>query len=175
MAHHNQAGGFGHAGFANCARKWFAISHLNLAFRLPLEEVQVLEAIEMKNRLFQIFGKSALPTLIAGMILAFGSPVCAMAEGHGGGHSGGRSFSGSARGFSGGGRDYHGGRDYDRGRDYRGGGYYRGGGFSFGYGVPYSYPYYSYGYAPAPAPCGYYDRLGYWHANPACYNGTLGY
>ncbi len=77
----------------------------------------------MKNKLFRLFGKSALPTLLAGALLAFSSPVAALAQGHGGGgHSGGRSFSsGSSRGFSGGGRAYTGGRSY-------GGGYYRGGG-----------------------------------------------
>jgi hypothetical protein len=115
----------------------------------------------MKNRLFGI--------LVAGALLAFGSPVAALAQGHAGGHSSGRSFSGSARGFSGGGsrnegRAVYGGRGY-------GGGYYRGGGGLYlGFGAPYAYgP--AYGYAPAPAPCGYYDQAGYWHATPGCYSG----
>lgn len=123
----------------------------------------------MKNRLFAIFGKSALPTLLAGALLAFSSPVAALAQGHGGGHSAGRSFSGSARGFSGGGRAYPGGRGYGNdGRGY-GGGYYRGGGF-YGGGL-----YLGYGYAPVPAPCGYYDQAGYWHAGVGCYTGPAGY
>jgi hypothetical protein len=126
----------------------------------------------MKNRLFGIFGKSALPTVLAGAVLAFGSPVAALAQGHAGGHASGRSFSGSARGFSGsgysgGGRAVYGGRAY-------GGGYYRGGGYAgglyLGFGSPYAYGL-GYGYAPAPAPCGFYDQAGYWHAAPACYNG----
>jgi hypothetical protein len=109
----------------------------------------------MKNRLFRLFGKSALPTLLAGVLLAFSSPVAALAQGHGGGgHSGGRSFSGSAGGFSGGGRAY-----VASGRGY-GGGYYRGGGLYLGLGVPYAY---------GPAPCGFYDRAGYWHAGAGCY------
>jgi hypothetical protein len=126
----------------------------------------------MKNRLFRLFGKSALPTLLAGALLAFSSPVAALAQGHGGGHSAGRSFSGSARGFSGGGRAYAGGRGYGGGY-YRGGGGYYGGGLYLGLGVPYAYgP--AYGYAPAPAPCGFYDQAGYWHAGP-CYGGPAGY
>jgi hypothetical protein len=108
----------------------------------------------MKNKLFRLFGKSALPTLLAGAFLAFSSPVAALAQNRGGGHTGGRSFSGSARGFSGGGRAYSGGTGYGRGY---GGGYYRGGG-----GL-----YLGLGYAPVPAPCGFYDRAGYWH--PGCY------
>jgi hypothetical protein len=124
----------------------------------------------MKNRLFGILRKSALPTLLAGAVLAFGSPVAAMAQGHGGGHAGGRSFSGGARGFSGGGggRAVYGGRGYGGGY-YRGGGYY-GGGLSLGFGVPYAYGS-GYGYVPAPAPCGFYDQAGYWHAAPGCYSG----
>jgi hypothetical protein len=128
----------------------------------------------MKNKLFRLFGKSALPTLLAGTLLAFSSPVAALAQGHGGGgHSGGRSFSsGSSRGFSGGGRAYTGGRGYGGGY-YRGGGGYYGGGLYLGLGGPYAYgP--SYGYAPAPAPCGFYDQAGYWHAGP-CYGGPAGY
>ncbi len=101
----------------------------------------------MKNKLFRLFGKSALPTLLAGALLAFSSPVAALAQsrGGGGGHSAGRSFSGgSARGFSGGGgRAYStGGRDYDRGYGggyYRGGGGYYGGGLYLGLGAPYAY------------------------------------
>jgi len=135
----------------------------------------------MKNKLFGIFGKSARPTLATmavGALLAFSSPVAALAEGHGGG----RGFSGGAHGFSGGrgfsegGRAYYGGHDYGRGY---GGGYYRGGvhyggGLYLGFGAPYGYgP--AYGYAPVPAPCGYYDRAGYWHAAPGCINGGLGY
>jgi hypothetical protein len=129
----------------------------------------------MKNRLFRLFGKSALPTLLAGVLLAFSSPVAALAQGHGGsGHSGGRSFSGSARGFSGGGRAYiTGGRGYGGGY-YRGGGGYYGGGLYLGLGVPYAYgPAYD-GYVPAPASCGFYDQAGYWHAGP-CYGGPAGY
>jgi hypothetical protein len=123
----------------------------------------------MTKRLFSVFGKSALPTLLAGALLAL-SPVAALAQSRGG-HSGGRSFSGAAGGFNGGGRAYYGGRGYDRG-GYRGG-YYRGG-LYLGLGSPYAYgP--AYGYAPAPAPCGYYDQAGYWHAYPSCYSGTSGY
>jgi len=125
----------------------------------------------MKNRLFGMFGKSTLPTLLAGAVLAFGSPVAALAQGHAGGHVSGRSFSGSARGFSGGGggRAVNGGRDYGGGY-YRGGGGYRGG-LYLGFGAPYAYgP--GYGYAPVPAPCGFYDQAGYWHAAPVCYNGS---
>ncbi len=132
----------------------------------------------MKNKVFRIFGKSALPTLLAGVLLAFSSPVAALAQSRGGGgHSGGRSFSaGSSRGFSGGGRAYAGGgRDYRGGYGggyYRGGGGYYGGGLYLGLGAPYAYgP--AYGYAPAPAPCGFYDRAGYWHAG--CYGGPAGY
>jgi len=138
----------------------------------------------MRNKLFGIFGKSALPTLLAGALLAFTSPVAALAAGHGGGGHGGGGFSGGghavssgARGFSGGGRAYSGGGVYRGGYGggyYRGGGYYGGGGLylGLGYGAPYAYgP--AYGYA-APAPCGFYDQGGYWHAAP-CYNGTLGY
>jgi hypothetical protein len=110
----------------------------------------------MKNRLFRLFGKSALPTLLAGALLAFSSPVAALAQGRGGGggHSGGRSVSGSARGFSGGGHAYAGGRGY-------GGGYY-GGGVYLGLGYGPAYPY-------APGPCGFYDQAGYWHAGAGCY------
>jgi hypothetical protein len=117
----------------------------------------------MKNRLFRLFGKSALPTLLAGALLAFSSPVAALAQSRGGGHSGGgRSFSsGSARGFSGGGRAYAGGPGYGRGY---GGSYYRGGGGYYSGGL-----YLGLGYAPVPAPCGFYDRAGYWHAGAGCY------
>jgi hypothetical protein len=132
----------------------------------------------MKNRLFKIFGKPALPMLLAGVLLFAGSPVAALAQGHGGHSGGGRSFSGSSRGFErGNDRGFSGGRRYYGGSYYRGRGYY-GGGLYLGFGAPYAYgPAYGYGYAPvpAPAPCGYYDQAGYWHANPACYNGTLGY
>jgi hypothetical protein len=130
----------------------------------------------MKNKLFRLFGKSALPTLLAGALLAFSSPVSALAQGRGGGggHSAGRSVSGgSARGFSGGARAYAGGPGYSRGY---GGGYYRGGGYGgglyLGLGAPYAYgP--AYGYAPAP--CGFYDQAGYWHAGAGCYTGPAGY
>jgi hypothetical protein len=127
----------------------------------------------MKNKLVRLFGKSALPTLLAGTLLAFSSPVAALAQSRGGGgHSGGRSFSsGSSRGFSGGGRAYTGGRSYGGG--YYRGGYGYGGGLYLGLGAPYAYgP--AYGYAPAPAPCGFYDQAGYWHAGP-CYAGPAGY
>jgi hypothetical protein len=127
----------------------------------------------MKNRLFGIFGKSTLATLLAGAVLAFSSPVAALAQGRGG-HvgGGGRSFAGSARGFSGGGRAVYGGGHYAYGRGY-GGGYYRGGGYGggvyLGFGAPYAY-----GYGYAPAPCGFHDQAGYWHPAP-CSVGGLGY
>jgi hypothetical protein len=140
----------------------------------------------MRNRLLNIFGKTALPTLIAGLALVFANPAAALAEGHGGGHGGGGGggshYSGGGRSFSdhgggayrgGGGYAYRGGDQVYRGGYYRGGGgYYRGGGLYLGFGAPYAY-----GYAPvlAPAPCGFYDRNGYWHADPACYNGVVGY
>ena len=136
----------------------------------------------MKNKMVGFFGKSALPTLLAGALLAFSSPVAALAQSRGGGgHSAGRSYSGgSARGFSGGGgRAYAGGgRHYARGYgggNYRGGGGYSGGGLYLGLGFPYAYgPAYGYGYAPAPAPCGFYDQAGYWQATP-CYGPPAGY
>src|SRR5580698_3244103 len=125
----------------------------------------------MKNKLFKLFGKVALPTLLAGTLLAF-SPVAEMAAERGGGHSAGRSFAGSARGF-GGGRAYAGGRNYSgnyggnyEGRNY-GGGYYRGGRY-YGGGL-----YLGVGGGYAPAPCGFYDRAGYWHAG--CYGGPAVY
>jgi hypothetical protein len=126
----------------------------------------------MKKRLFDIFGKSTLATLPAGAVLAFSSPVAALAAGHGGaGHAvGGRSVAGGARGFSGGGRAVYGGAHYNYGGGYRGG-YYRGGGYGgglyLGFGAPYGYGY-------APAPCGFYDQAGYWHPAP-CSVGGLGY
>ncbi len=121
----------------------------------------------MKNKLAGLFGKAALPALVAGAVLAIG-PVSAMAAERGGGHEGhysgggvsGRSYGGEHRGFSGG-REFHAGRDFDH-HDYDRG--YRGGAY-FGFSAPYSY-----GYA-APNPCGYYDAYGYWHADPACYSG----
>src|ERR1700722_17372178 len=60
---------------------------------------EVREAIQMTSKLFGIFGKSALPALVAGAILAFGSPAAALAAGHGGGRSGG-GFAAGGRGFS---------------------------------------------------------------------------
>ena len=112
----------------------------------------------MKNRLFGLVGKSALATVVAGAVLAFSSPVAALAAGRGGGghagggfSAGGHAFSGGPQ-FSGGGASEvagdmmaatRGGAAY-RGGYYRGGGY--GGGLYLGLGVPYGY---GYGYAPA--------------------------
>lgn len=118
----------------------------------------------MKNKIFGIIRKAALPAILAGSMLAF-SPVGAMAaEGHGG-RGGAHSFAGGERGFRGGERGGYVDHDYRRGGDWHG---YRGYGGGV-YVAPYAYgP--SYGYAaPAPDPCGYYDQFGYWHADPNCY------
>ena len=138
----------------------------------------VKEGNQMRNKLTNVFSKSALPALVAGVVLAFGAPAAALAESHSGGHGngGGAHYSGGgARGFSGGsayrgGGQYRGGARYEyRGgdRDYRGG-YYRGGtGLYLGFGGA--------GYGYAPGACGFYDAYGYWHADPACYTGVYGY
>jgi hypothetical protein len=109
---------------------------------------------------------------LAGAMLALMSPVGGMAAPRGGHFNGGgghafqspRAFSGNAGRVIG-----------PRGRPYYGGGYYRGRGYYgsglyLGFGAPYAY-----GYAPAPPPCGFYDQAGYWHADPACYAGNVGY
>jgi hypothetical protein len=130
----------------------------------------------MRNKLSNVFGKSALPALIAGVVLAFGAPAASLAAEHGGGGGhfrgdGGHGFSASPRGGFNGGNVYRGGgaehyayRGGDR--DYRGG-YYRGGtGVYLGLGGGYGY---------APGSCGFYDAYGYWHPAPGCYNGVYGY
>ncbi|HEY4359672.1 MAG TPA: hypothetical protein VGN17_01825 [Bryobacteraceae bacterium] len=124
--------------------------------------------------------KLKFPALLLGALMAFMGPTATFAAdrgGHGGGRSGGGSYS-RGRSYSGGGsRSYSnrggGGRYEYRGgeRDRYRGGYYGG---SFYYGAPYayapSYPYYS-----APNTCGYYDQWGNWQANPYCYAGPYGY
>jgi hypothetical protein len=133
-------------------------------------EIEVREAVQMKNRVINLFGKAALPTLLAGAVLTLASPVAALAQGRGG-HAGG--FSGGGHAYSGG-RSFGGGHAIVGGNTYRGGGYfrgegyYRGGGLYLGFGSPY-------GYGPA-SPCGFYDRAGFWHPTPAaCYSGVAVY
>jgi hypothetical protein len=125
----------------------------------------------MRNKLSNVFGKSALPALIAGVVLAFGAPAAGLAaeRGGGGGH-----FSGGGHGFSSGSR---GGANVYRGGGganyaYRGGGAYRGGYYRGGTGV---YLGIGGGYGYAPRACGFYDAYGYWHPAPGCYNGAYGY
>ena len=173
MVHRNHGGGIRLDFDQTRSYKQPVINVLDLALWMPFGKRKFWRH-QMKNGLFRTIGKSALPTLLAGALLAFSAPVAALAQSRGGGaHSGGRSFSsGSSRGFSSGGRTYGGGRDYDRGH---GGGYYRGGGLYLGLGAPYAYgPAYSYGYVAPPAPCGFYDQAGYWHAGP-CYGPPAGY
>lgn len=121
----------------------------------------------MKDRIFRIVRKAALPAMLAAALTI---PVGAFAAEHG--HDGG----GGVHGFSGGeharGGTYRGGHDFDHRDSDHDRGYYRGG---WGGGVYFSgAPYYGYGYAtPAPA-CGYYDQYGNWIAT-ACAVPPYGY
>jgi hypothetical protein len=129
----------------------------------------------MKKALLKLFGKSALPALALGTILAVTSPVTALAQsrgGHGGGSpSAGRSYGGHAYVAPHG--AYHSGPVYGYRGGYYGYGYhgpvygYPGVGFSFSFGAPYYYPAYPYvAPPPPPPPCGYYDQGGYFHPGP---------
>jgi uncharacterized membrane protein len=122
----------------------------------------------MKNRISKL-----LAGLVVGAALLI-APVGAMAAERGGGHTGGRAYSGG-HSVAGGGHDYrgYGGGYYRGGNYYRGGGYYGGG---FGIGLGFAAPYYGYGYAaPAPAPCGYYDPYGNWIPTACATVGPYGY
>lgn len=135
----------------------------------------------MKNAAFSLFRKSMLPALVAGLALAVMNPTGAEAQQRGGGSRGGGAT--QSRGGQGGGsssRSFQGGGSFRGGEGYRGEGY-RGGGFAgggarvyvaprYGYGFYYGAPY-SYGYVAPPPPCGFYDRFGYFHPDPACYYG----
>lgn len=137
-----------------------------------------------------MLGKKSWVIIAMAALLTLFDPTLGLAQHRSGG---GRSFSGGARNFSGGGarnfsggrsfggsrgfafRGREGGRDYDRGRHWGGRipDYWPGGGYySYGYyGAPYAYGpgYYGY-YDPGYCnPVGYYDRWGYYHYYPGCY------
>jgi hypothetical protein len=131
--------------------------------------------------------QSALPAILAGVVMLASQNV-ALAQHRGGGGGGGRSsashggFSApraGAQSFAGRGsvgpafsgqRGFSGARGFERGgvvRSFgpRGGLYF---GYGLGYGVPYGYAY-GPGYAYNPCQAGAYDQYGNWIPSPGCY------
>jgi len=110
----------------------------------------------MKNKLAKFVG-----TAVTALALTVAAPVVGLAEEHGGhGYSGGHYERGHSEGYN---RGEH--REYrEDHREYRGGNY-RGGGYYYGGPSVYLSTPYAYGYNNS---CGYYDRYGYWHADPYC-------
>ena len=131
--------------------------------------------------------KTSLTMMLAGALVAFGTPA-ALAQNHdrdhhGGGHDRGHAYS-QGRGHSNehhefrGGEHYR-GRDYDRGEHfYRHHDYDHDRNYGHAWGFGFRAPYYGGGYYVTPNPCnpaGFYDQWGNWQWYPGCYAGPPPY